>query len=47
MARDASDNEDTADKIAECDVKLAQYRAVLRCRSKPGHGRRVDRRDRS
>jgi hypothetical protein len=29
MARDASDIEDTAGKIGECDVKLAQYRAVL------------------
>ena len=29
MARDASDNEDTASEVAECDAKLAQYCAVL------------------
>jgi hypothetical protein len=29
MARDASGNEDTAGKIAECYAKLAQYRAAL------------------
>ena len=29
MARDPSDNEDTVGEIADCDAKLAQYRAVL------------------
>ena len=48
QSRDAaSDDEETARKIAECDRKLAQYRAALDAGAKPGHRRRVDRRDRS
>jgi hypothetical protein len=35
MAHDASDNEDTAGKIADCDAKLAQCRAVLDAGASP------------